>query len=302
MKGKGKLKREIKREIKREVSEDIKETRNEIKREINEEIRELRREIKLDLIDIRREMCSRPSRPNPEPKPLPTPTPSKEIFDKTIDAEFISLKDLGTIFYDATDKDLATFFLLFDKHHTDFAISCQFDACTFLAQILSEVGPSLVGVRENLNYACDALDIFSYYQNNPSEAQADGRCGDHEANQVNIGNKAYGDRLGNGSPDTDDGYTFRGGGFFQLTGRDHYTNITNGINLKNILRNEATPELLAVKITNVYWGLLSAMSYWELYCDQCSTIDCTTQAINYYTDSYQKREDNYNYICSVVAS
>ncbi len=212
----------------------------------------------------------------------------------------LTIQHLETIFYDAVDVDLATFYTIYTRHHEAFAISCDFDQCAFLAQILSEVGPSLIGVRENLNYACDALDIFSYYQNNPSEAQEDGRCGDHEANQPNIGNKAYADRLGNGSPESGDGYMFRGGGFFQLTGRGHYTDSSNAIN--RVLPNEkASPELLAEKITNVYWGLLSAMAFWELYCDHCSTIDCSTEAINYYTDSYDEREANYIYVCGVIS-
>jgi len=205
---------------------------------------------------------------------------------------------LEKIFYLATDDNIFIFESLFNKYRVNFNLSCAFDINAFLAQILSEIGPALIGVRENLNYSCKSLKIFSYYRNNPKEAQKDGRCKGHAANQVNIGNKAYGKRLGNGSISTGDGYMFRGGGFFQLTGRNHYTNIPDTINAK--INRAIFPEMLVEKITSTYWGLTSAMAFWSLYCDHCSTIDCTTKAINYYTDSYQRRRDNYDLVVSVT--
>ncbi len=211
----------------------------------------------------------------------------------------LTKEHLSEIFDTATVEDLDTFYIVYSRNYDKFNISCDFDQCAFLAQILSEVGTNLIGVRENLNYACDSLDIFSYYVNNPNEAQEDGRCGDHEANQVNIGCKAYADRLGNGSVESGDGWTYRGGSYFQITGRGHYTDASDAITLAGI---DATPELLAENITKTYWGLLASMAFWKLYCDHCSTIDCTTEAINYYTDSYEEREANYNHVCDIIYS
>jgi putative chitinase len=201
---------------------------------------------------------------------------------------------LSTIFTQASNEDIQIFSDLFETYSSNFNIISKEDQAAFLAQVKIEVGTDLVSKRENLNYSCDALvDTFSYYQEHEYEAEQDGRCNDHEANQVQIGNKAYGNRLGNGSPETGDGYRFRGGGFFQLTGRDHYTNLAKGISEKVSIN--VTAEELADNITKVYWGLLSAMAYWDKYCSDCpdGDINCITSAINYYTDSYNERAEAY---------
>jgi putative chitinase len=206
---------------------------------------------------------------------------------------------LKTIFTETTEENITIFHYLFERYKLNFDIDCQFDECALLAQILSEVGPGLKGVRENLNYSCDALiSTFSYYKEHQDEAYLDGRCNGHEADQVKIGNKAYGNRLGNGDISSGDGYRFRGGGYLQITGRGHYTDLANSIIERTGI--EVTPEMLADNITKVYWGLLAAMAFWEKYCDHCSDIDCTTEAINFYTDSYQKRRDNYEQVCSIL--
>jgi putative chitinase len=209
------------------------------------------------------------------------------------------VNQLRQIFTEADEEDIFVFWGLFVNYAENFDIDSEFDRCAFLAQVLSEVGPSLKGVRENLNYSCDALiSTFSYYSDNRDEAYLDGRCDDHEADQVKIGNKAYANRLGNGDISTGDGYRYRGGGFFQLTGKGHYSDLARSISERTEI--DVTPEILADNITHVFWGLLSAMAFWQQYCDHCFTIDCTTEAINYYTDSYQKRRDNYDKVCSIL--
>jgi len=213
---------------------------------------------------------------------------------------------LKQVFNAASDQDIETFLELFNEYKEDFSIVTVEEQSAFLAQVKIEVGSDLISKRENLNYNCDALiSTFSYYKKYQSEAYEDGRCNNHEANQVNIGNKAYGDRLGNGGPETGDGYRFRGGGFFQLTGREHYTNLAIGISEK--LGTGVTPEELADHITEVYWGLLSAMAYWETFCSGCSDnfnhpeyINCVTSSINHHTDSYDERSDAYQEILELI--
>ena len=207
---------------------------------------------------------------------------------------------LKQIFPGALNQDIESFNFLFNTYNKDFQIISKEDQAAFLAQVKVEVGVDLISKRENLNYTCDALDIFSYYQNHEYEAEQDGRCNDHEANQENIGNKAYGNRLGNGGPETGDGYRFRGGGFFQLTGREHYTNLAKGISEK--LGNEVLPEELASGIESVFWGLLSAMAYWEKFCTSCpeGDINCITSTINHCTDSYNERAEIYFEILELI--
>jgi len=201
------------------------------------------------------------------------------------------------IFPEADDLNVEIFTELFNEYKDKFGIDSEFDIAAFLAQIKVEVGPDLMSKRENLNYTCSSLDIFSYYQEHPDEAQEDGRCNNHEANQVNIGNKAYANRLGNGDIESGDGYRFRGGGYFQLTGRNHYTDMAIGISERGLL---ITPEVLADHISTTYWGLASAMAYWDKYCDCCDTIDCVTSAINFHTDSYEERKNEYEKIRAML--
>jgi putative chitinase len=206
----------------------------------------------------------------------------------------ITQEQLKQIFPDASADTIELFVMLFNEYRVAFDIRTEFQVSAFIAQIKVEVGSDLVSKRENLNYSCDALiSTFSYYKEHEDEAYQDGRCNDHEADQVSIGNKAYGNRLGNGSPETGDGYLFRGGGYFQLTGRGHYTDLANGISEK--INIQISPEKLAEHITETYYGLLSAMSYWDKYCYHCNDgeIDCITSSINHHTDTYDERKETY---------
>ncbi len=207
---------------------------------------------------------------------------------------------LQEIFYDATPEVIEEFYTLFNRYANSFMIETEVQENFFFAQIFVEVGPSLQSVRENLNYSCDALkSTFSYYNNSPSEADQDGRCGDHEADQVSIGNKAYASRIGNGSVESGDGYMFRGGGYFQLTGRANYQMIVDNINerTQNI---DFKVEDYANKIAKTRQGLLGALSFWEENeCYLCNDIDCVTAKVNYYTDSYDERKDAYYWIADL---
>ena len=85
-----------------------------------------------------------------------------------------------------------------------------------MAQLAHESG-GFTRLSENLNYSPSKMtEIFSYYKANPQEASMDAR------NPVAIASKAYGNRLGNGPPETGEGYEYRGRGFVQLTGKSNY--------------------------------------------------------------------------------
>ncbi len=210
----------------------------------------------------------------------------------------MTLQKLQQIFTTASDETLFTFFNIFACSGPKFGVITEDEQNMFITQIYSEVGTSLVGVRENLNYSCDALKAtFSYYGDRPSEADADGRCGDHAANQVQIGNKAYADRLGNGSVESGDGYTFRGGSYIQTTGRYNYQVLCDGI--KDITGAVMQAEELANNITYTSPSLLAALAFWNENCLDCETFDCTTDKINYYTDSRAQRQKDYEWISSL---
>jgi predicted chitinase len=210
----------------------------------------------------------------------------------------ITPQRLSRIFYDANEDAVYSFGLIFNQYGERFNIKTPVQVNFFLTQIIAESGYDLVATRENLNYSCEALvETFSYYQDHQSEAEEDGRCDDHDANQLNIGDKAYANRMGNGSVESGDGYNFRGGGYFQLTGRDNYTANTGVIARSTNLN--ITADNLAARIDNIALATQSAMAYW-LYtgCGDCSDIDCVTGKINYSTDTYGEREEIYQEVAA----
>lgn len=86
----------------------------------------------------------------------------------------------------------------------------------FLAQVLHESG-NLSRVEENLNYKADRLvAVFPKYFRTLQEAQA--VVGKPDA----IARRVYGGRMGNDAAPSNDGYSYRGRGLIQLTGKANY--------------------------------------------------------------------------------
>ena len=87
----------------------------------------------------------------------------------------------------------------------------------FLAQCGHESGGWTV-FEENLNYSAQGLNsIFKKYFPTLESAQPYAR------HPEMIANKIYANRMGNGSPESGDGYKYRGRGPIQLTGKANYT-------------------------------------------------------------------------------
>ena len=86
----------------------------------------------------------------------------------------------------------------------------------FMAQLDHESG-GFKTVEENLRYSAKRLmEIFPKYYKDPAIAE-------QEANQPQaIANRVYANRMGNGPPESGDGYRYRGRGLIQLTGKDNY--------------------------------------------------------------------------------
>jgi putative chitinase len=195
------------------------------------------------------------------------------------------------IFNTADQDRIEEFVQVFKQYRKAFGIKTEFQINAFLAEVREEVGSSLTPRRENLNYSCKALKrIFKYYKRHPREAIQDGRCSGHKANQRKIANKVYAGRIGNYKKG--DGYRFRGGGFFQLTGRKNYENIARAISI--VLDTDISPYDVETEISTVTMGLLTAMGFYfsrQMY--KCKNVDCFTKKINRYTDSYKKRKNYY---------
>ena len=88
----------------------------------------------------------------------------------------------------------------------------------FFANTFHETG-GLTILRESLNYKTPARlrQVWPSRFGKKSDAELLKLCGNEKA----LASTVYNGRMGN-RPGTDDGYTFRGAGFLQTTGRDDF--------------------------------------------------------------------------------
>ena len=124
----------------------------------------------------------------------------------------------------------------------------------FMAQVLHESG-GLVIQFENLNYSAERLPKVW-----PSRFKPKGPLNpaDYAHNPQKLANEVYGGRMGNAGPN--DGFTYRGRGLLQLTGRESYEKATIALR-----RQEANaPDLVAApdEVVGARWCLAVAASEW----------------------------------------
>lgn len=118
----------------------------------------------------------------------------------------------------------------------------------FLAQVGTETG-GLIALRENMNYSAKGLlQVFGKHFPSLEEAIP------YEHNPERIGNRVYASRMGNGDEASGDGFKYRGGGLFQLTGKDAYRLCGGAIGLDLV----STPDL----VTGYVGACLSAGWEW----------------------------------------
>ena len=103
----------------------------------------------------------------------------------------------------------------------------------FFAQVGHETG-NFRTFTENLNYSAQALrKTFGKYFPDAETAEKYARRPEMIANRV------YANRMGNGSPESGDGWRFRGRGALQLTGKDNYSAFARAVNDPEVLDNPA---------------------------------------------------------------
>lgn len=125
----------------------------------------------------------------------------------------------------------------------------------FMAQIGHESG-SLRRVVENLNYGADGL--LATWPTRFDRATAEALARKPEA----IANRVYANRLGNGSPETGDGWRYRGRGPIQNTGRANYAA------MRDTLREAGVPEVPDFELhpellESPKWGAMAAAGFWH---------------------------------------
>ena len=121
-------------------------------------------------------------------------------------------------------------------------------AAHFFAQTSHETG-GFKAFSENLNYSAQGLQgIFGkYFPGTLEESYA--------RQPEKIANRVYADRMGNGNEASGDGWTFRGRGALQLTGKANYEAFAKYLNTNEVIEN---PDLVATK-----YSFDSAMFFFE---------------------------------------
>ena len=117
----------------------------------------------------------------------------------------------------------------------------------FMAQIATETG-GLKRLDENLNYSAAGLRATFPTHFSAADAQAYAR------KPQAIANRAYANRLGNGSEASGDGWRYRGSGYIQLTGRANFRKRGGEIGMPL----EAQPDLARDAVP----GFHAAVAYW----------------------------------------
>jgi putative chitinase len=146
----------------------------------------------------------------------------------------------------------------------------------FMAQVLHESGGLALQV-ESLNYSEARLPKVW-----PSRFKPRGPLDPAEFahNQEKLGNVVYGGRMGNTGPN--DGFTYRGRGLLQLTGRDSYTKATTTLRAKH----PEAPDLLVSpdEVFGPRWCVAIAAAEWaDRGCNGLADADDirrVTRAIN----------------------
>ena len=128
-----------------------------------------------------------------------------------------------------------------------FKINTPLRLAHFLSQCAHE-SANFKATVEGLNYSKEAL--MKTWPKRFPEALAT-QCA---RNPEKIANVAYANRMGNGAPESGEGYKYRGRGYIQLTGKVNYQAFDKVVD-EDII---AQPELVATK-----YPLLSAAWFWN---------------------------------------
>ena len=149
----------------------------------------------------------------------------------------IALVQLKKVFPKTPEETLASYINPLIKTFTKYEINTPLRKAHFIAQVGHESG-GFIFTKENLNYSADALlKVFPKYFNANDAAS-------HARNPQMIANRVYSNRMGNGDVVSNDGWTYRGRGLIQLTGKTNYTNFAAdvGITLDKAPAYLETPE------------------------------------------------------------
>lgn len=140
-------------------------------------------------------------------------------------------------------------FIELPKTVFEFKIDTPVRLSHFLSQCAHESG-NWRFVEENLNYSKEALmSVFRRYF--PDERTAS----EYARKPQKIANRVYSNRMGNGSPETNDGWNYRGRGYIQLTGRDNYSRFNRFVPEDVIQFPELVSQRYALTSAGWFWSV-----------------------------------------------
>ncbi|NUY30759.1 chitinase [Paraburkholderia sp. JPY303] len=215
----------------------------------------------------------------------------------------VTVEMLKRIFTEASTDQLQIVADELNPRLEDYKLGSPLRLSHFFAQIRQEAGTAL-NTSENLNYRSYVLSQkFSYFSAHPDEAELYGRTASHLAQPEEIANRAYANKIGNGSIASGDGWRFRGRGLKQLTGRANYAGFQSfypTLWARDDVDFIANPDL----ISEMRYAVRSAIYFWisshlpEIadmgHADD--VVDRITKIINLHTDSYRARKNNFHII------
>lgn len=128
-------------------------------------------------------------------------------------------------------------------------LDTDLEVASFVAQLAHESN-EFSRLEENLNYSAPRL-MQVWPRRFPDMATAE----QYAHKPEKLANNVYGLRLGNGGPETGDGWRYRGRGPIQITGRRNYARLEAAISVPVL----SAPDLLL----QPYAGIRSALWYWD---------------------------------------
>ena len=145
---------------------------------------------------------------------------------------------------------LENFLVEFKAQLPTYQIDTPLRLAAFLAQGAHESG-ELRELVENMNYSTTERLMAVW----PSRFKTTASALPYVHNPEKLGSFVYANRMGNGAPETGDGYKYRGRGWFNATGKEAYKNMTTLTKHDFI----ATPDDLATP----KFAVLSACVEWD---------------------------------------
>lgn len=164
-------------------------------------------------------------------------------------AEWISMIQLKQIMPNAPAKQLTIFYTEFNRQLPLYQITKPLRIAAYIAQGAHESG-ELHELTENMNYS--APRIMQVW---PSRFHTLEAAQPYAHQPEKLGNNVYANRMGNGAPETGDGYNYRGRGWFNGTGKGFYRKITLLTHVDFLVN----PDLLST----ARFAVLSACEEWK---------------------------------------